>query len=84
MHTRAVSWLRGGDAEDGRRERGTREADEQQRAPGQRELREGARLALRPVCRTSSQKYAFVATARATARRRGGRLLDAAAARTAG
>ena len=60
------------------------EADEEQRAPGQRELREGARLALRPVCGTSSQKYAIDATVRATARRRGGRGLDAAAARTAG
>ena len=60
------------------------EADEEERAPGQSELREGARLALRPARGTSSQKYAFDATARATARRRGGRVLDAAAARTAG
>ena len=56
------------------------EADEEQRAAGQGELREGARLALRPASGTSSQKYAFDATAR----RRGGRVVDAAAARTAG
>ena len=56
------------------------EADEEERAPGERELREGARLALRPARGNIDPEYAFDATAR----RRGGRVLDAAAARTAG
>ena len=60
------------------------EADEEERAAGERELREGARLALRPARGNIEPEYAFDATARATARRRGGRVVDAAATRTAG